>query len=180
MVGNKNIRRSLLCAAILALGMAPASATVRIAGDRGGQIGHYRQTFAAFRSSGERVVIDGDCLSACTLVLGLVPRAQLCVTARARFGFHSAWMPASDGRSIISSVGTRMLWDIYPTTVQNWISRHGGLSREMIYLQGRDLDGIVASCSHLERQNLLRSANRYLPHKLRDEPAASPVVGASR
>jgi hypothetical protein len=89
-------------------------------------------------------------------------------------------MPASDGRSIISSVGTQALWDIYPTTVQHWISRHGGLSREMIYLQGRDLGGIVASCSHLERQILLRTANRYLPHMLPDEPAISPVVGASR
>jgi hypothetical protein len=179
MVGIGNIRRPLLCAAVLALGTVPAFATVRITGDRGGQIGHYRQAFAAFRSSGERVVVDGDCLSACTLVLGLVPRAQLCVTVRARFGFHSAWTPDSDGHSIISSVGTQALWDIYPTTVQRWISRHGGLSREMIYLQGRDLDGIVASCAHPERQILLRSANRYLPHPLRHEPATSPAIGAS-
>jgi hypothetical protein len=179
MVGIGNIRRLLLCAAVLAFGTVPASATVRITGDRGGQIGHYRQTFAAFRSSGERVVVDGDCLSACTLVLGLVPHAQLCVTAHARFGFHSAWMPDSDGHSIISSVGTRALWDIYPTTVQHWISRHGGLSREMIYLQGRDLDGIVPSCAHPERQILLRSANRHMPHPLRHEPATSPAIAAS-
>jgi hypothetical protein len=172
MVGIGNIRGLLLCAAVLAFGTVPASATVRITEDRGGQIGHYQQTFATFRSSGERVVVDGDCLSACTLVLGLVPRAQLCVTARARFGFHSAWIRDSDGHSITSSVGTQALWDIYPTTVQHWFSRHGGLSRKMIYLQGRDLDGIVASCDHPERKILMRSANRHMPHPPLFEPAS--------
>jgi len=172
MVGIGKIRRPLLCAAVLAFGTVPACATVRITGDRGGQIGHYRQTFAVVRSSGERVVVDGNCLSACTLVLGLVPNAQLCVTARARFGFHSAWMPDSDGNPIASPVGTQALWDIYPTTVQHWISRHGGLSRKMIYLQGHDLDGIVASCDHPERRTLMRSANRYMAPPLRHEPAS--------
>jgi hypothetical protein len=171
--GIINIRGLLLCAAVLASGVMSASAMVRIAEDRGGQIGHYQQTFAMFRSSGERVVVDGNCLSACTLVLGLVPRAQLCATARARFGFHSAWMPDSDGHPITSSIGTQALWDIYPTTVQHWISRHGGLSRKMIYLQGRDLDGIVASCGQSERRIQMRSANRYIPRPLRYEPASA-------
>jgi hypothetical protein len=55
-------------------------------------------------------------------------------------------MPDSDGHPITSPTGTKALWDIYPTPVQHWISRHGGLSRKMIYLQGRDLNSIVASC----------------------------------
>ena len=46
-------RGLLLCAAVLASGVAPASATMRIAEDRGGQIGHYLQTFAMLRSTGE-------------------------------------------------------------------------------------------------------------------------------
>src|SRR6185503_19428022 len=56
------------CAAVLASSVMSASAMVRIGEDRGGQIGHYKKTFAMFRSSGERVVVDGNCLSACTLV----------------------------------------------------------------------------------------------------------------
>ena len=125
---------------------APANATMRIAEDRGGQIGHYLQAFAMLRSSGENVVIDGNCLSACTLVLGIIPRERLCATRRARFGFHAAWMPDVDGQPITSPLGTQALWDIYPTTVKRWIRRHGGLSRRMIYMQGRDLNGIVATC----------------------------------
>jgi hypothetical protein len=61
---------------------------MRIVDDCGGQLGKYVQAFAKVRSTGERVVIDGDCLSACTMVLGLVPSNQICATSRARFGFH--------------------------------------------------------------------------------------------
>ena len=133
------IRGLLLCAALLACGVTSASATMRIAEDRGGQIGHYLQTFAALRSSGERVVVDGNCLSACTLVLGLIPRDRICATPRARFGFHAAWMPDADGRPVTSPMGTQALWSVYPASVRRWINRHGGLSRQMIFLQGRSL-----------------------------------------
>lgn len=126
--------------------VAPADAAMRISEDRGGQIGHYMRTFAAVRSSGELVVIDGNCLSACTLVLGLVPRERICATPRARLGFHAAWMPDAYGRPITSPMGTQALWDLYPPRVRSWINRNGGLSRKMIYLQGRALAGIVPSC----------------------------------
>ena len=78
--GVMRFRSLLLCAIVLASGIVPASATMRIAEDRGGQIGHYLQAFAMLRSTGENVVIDGNCLSACTLVLGLIPRARVCAT----------------------------------------------------------------------------------------------------
>lgn len=140
----------LLCAALLASlasAVAPASATMRIAEDRGGQIGHYLQAFAMLRSSGERVVVDGNCLSACTMVLGMIPRDHICATPRARFGFHAAWMPDPDGRPITSRMGTEALWNVYPARVRHWINRHGGLTRHMIFMQGAALQGIVPSCS---------------------------------
>jgi len=163
----------VLCAAMLALSVTSASATMLIAGDRGGQIGRYLQTFAQVRSSGERVVIDGNCLSACTLVLGLVPRSRVCATPRARFGFHAAWMPDSDGHPVTSPMGTQALWNIYPSHVRSWISRNGGLSRKMIYLQGRDLDGIVASCDQPTRRAQSRSQRRLTTGSLRYERASA-------
>src|SRR3974390_1083055 len=113
------IRGVLLCVAVLALSVTSASATMRISEDRGGQIGQYLQTFAAVRSSGERVVIDGNCLSACTLVLGLVPRSHCCPPAGARFGFHAAWMPDDSGHPVTSPMGTQALWNIYPNSVRH-------------------------------------------------------------
>lgn len=125
---------------------SPASATMRIAEDRGGQIGHYLQAFAMLRTSGEKVMIDGNCLSACTLVLGLIPRARICATSRARFGFHAAWMPDADGTPVTSQLGTQALWNIYPSDVRRWINRNGGLSRKMIYLQGSAVHSLVSEC----------------------------------
>jgi hypothetical protein len=165
------IRGLLLCVAALALSVTSASATMRIAEDRGGQIGHYLQAFAMLRSTGERVVIDGNCLSACTLVLGLIPQARICATPRARFGFHAAWMPDTDGRPITSPMGTQALWNIYPTTVRRWINHHGGLSRKMIFMEGRDLHGIVASCEQPVRSAHAKSDRRYSLHTVRYDSA---------
>src|SRR5215813_13373180 len=93
----------LLGAAVAtALSFSSASATVRIVGDYGGQIGPYLEHLAALRHSGERVIIDGPCLSACTMVLGVIPRDRICVTRRARLGFHAAWRPGRHGEPVRS------------------------------------------------------------------------------
>lgn len=175
MVGTDvmRIRGLLLAAALLACGVSSASATMRIAEDRGGQIGQYLQSFAALRSSGERVIIDGNCLSACTMVLGLIPRDRICATSRARFGFHAAWMPDADGRPVTSPMGTQALWNVYPPSVRHWISWHGGLSRKMIFLEGRSLNGIVASCDRPVQRARLRSEPRYTARPLRDMRATA-------
>jgi hypothetical protein len=166
------VRGLALGAVALALSITSASATMRISEDRGGQIGRYLEAFASVRSSGERVVVDGNCLSACTLVLGVVPRERICATQRARFGFHAAWMPDRDGRPVTSPLGTQALWSIYPASVRRWISRHGGLSRKMIFLQGQDLNGIVASCDRDGREQV-RSARRLTPNPVRYESASA-------
>jgi hypothetical protein len=166
------IRGLVFGAAALALSMTSASATMRISEDRGGQIGRYLEAFASVRSSGERVVVDGNCLSACTLVLGVVPRERICATQRARFGFHAAWMPDRDGRPVTSPLGTQALWSIYPASVRRWITRHGGLSRKMLFMQGQDLNGIVASCDRDGREQV-RSARRLTPNPVRCESASA-------
>ena len=166
------IRGLVFGAIVVTLSVTSASATMRISEDRGGQIGHYLQAFAALRSTGENVVIDGNCLSACTLVLGLVPRERICATQHARFGFHAAWMPDRDGRPVTSPLGTQALWNIYPPSVRRWINRHGGLSRKMIYLEGRALGGIVASCDR-EAPTQARSAQRRVPHPVRYQSASA-------
>ena len=168
------IRGLLLCAVLLTVGIMPASATMRIAEDRGGQIGHYLQAFATVRSSGERVVIDGNCLSACTLVLGLIPRERMCATRRARFGFHAAWMPDETGRPVTSPMGTQALWNIYPGQVRRWITRQGGLSRRMIYLQGSDLAGIVPACTRgADRYQAQSDTRRVAPQAVRYDTTSS-------
>jgi hypothetical protein len=140
------VRAALIVAAITAFAGSGASATMRISDDVGGRIGTYVDQYSAVRASGERVVIDGVCLSACTLVLGIVPRNRICVTRRAMLGFHAAWMPGPQGRPVPSAVGTQALWDMYPPHVRRWINSRGGLSSKMMFLRGRELMSMYPEC----------------------------------
>jgi hypothetical protein len=158
------IRGVLFCAALLLCGVTSASATMRISDDRGGQINEYLQFFAALRTTGEPVVVDGDCLSACTLVLGMIPRNQICATPHARFGFHTAWTADLVGNVITDKPGTRALWRLYPLAVRRWIVRHGGLSHQMTFLEGRELEGIVAICERPNWRANLGSHRDYPSH----------------
>ena len=133
--------------------ISPASATIRIAGDAGGQIGAYIQRHEAMRRSGERVVIDGPCFSACTMVLGAIPRDRICVTSRALLGFHAAFDVDPSGRRVANLEGSSLMMDHYPQQVRDWIARRGGLSRQMMFLSGRGLASMYASCGSLAGEN---------------------------
>jgi hypothetical protein len=135
-----------IVAIMLAMAVSPASATKRISDDPGGQLGPYLQKLAVLRSSGEQVVIDGKCLSACTMVLGVIPHDHICVTSRAQLGFHAAWRPDESGRQVTSREGTELLMDNYPPQVRDWISRRGGLTPHMIFLSGRELASMYPTC----------------------------------
>lgn len=142
------LRPAVLGVVLAALSMSSASAGVRIVGDAGGQIGPYLEQLIALRSSGERVVIDGPCLSACTMILGVIPRERICVTRRARLGFHAAWHHGDNGQPIVSRGGTQLLMEIYPENVRRWIARKGGLTQRMLYLYGRQLASMYPVCQN--------------------------------
>src|SRR4029077_2889722 len=104
--------RPVLAAVLLMLGPAPATAAVRIANDTGGQIGPYLAKYRALRASGEHVENDGTCASACTMLLGIIPRHRICVTPSASLVFHSAWDMEGDQK--VTAEGNRILWSTYP------------------------------------------------------------------
>jgi hypothetical protein len=139
--------RALLAAAMFAIFSCADAHAVRISNDKGGQIGPYLDAFVNIRNSGERVIIDGPCLSACTIVLGILPRERICVTKRAQLGFHAAWNPGSDGRPVLSRAGTKALWDLYPGEIRAWLRKRGGLKPQMVILSGSELLAMYPSCA---------------------------------
>lgn len=141
------MRTVLLTALWLATSFTPASADLWIRASPGGEVGHYLALFSMIRESGERVVIDGPCFSACTLVLTVVPHSRICVTRRAVLGFHAALEVDRSGRVYPASDETRRITATYPASVQAWIERHGGLSQRMLLLRGRELKALYPSCS---------------------------------
>jgi hypothetical protein len=146
---NEEMRRYFGLAAVLFAVLSvttAANATVRIRDDLGGLMEQYASRFSEVRQSGEKVVVDGPCYSACTMLLGMLPRDQVCVTPNAVFGFHAAWNYDDTGHKVTSASATQTLMDVYPATIRTWIARRGGLSPHMKYLRGRQLAGMYRSC----------------------------------
>jgi hypothetical protein len=126
---------------------APALGEIRILSSSGGAVDDYLSIFAQFRRTGERIVIDGPCLSACTLVLSTIPSNRICVTSRAVLGFHAPrYIDPRTGRSFLAKSATRAVTSSYPPKVQAWLKRKGGLSRTVVYLRGRELAGLYRRC----------------------------------
>jgi hypothetical protein len=140
------IRTILLAVVLGALAFPPAQAEVRILGSVGGQVGPFMDLFERVRASGERVVIDGPCLSACTLVLDLIPNDRICVTRRAILGFHAARSIDRRGRTYAEPEASEVVLAAYPAAVRDWIRRRGGLSSRLLLLRGRELASIYPTC----------------------------------
>ena len=140
------ILSALLTAAFLLAGVAAGHAAVRIVDDRGGQIGEYLYKFSELRASGQTVMIDGLCASACTMILAAISHDKICVSSNATLGFHAAFDFAGDGRTVTNPEATRMLYSGYPFQVRRWISRRGGLTHRMIFLRGKQLQAMYRPC----------------------------------
>ena len=135
---------ALMLAALFA--SVPAKAEIRIIQSPGGQVGPFLDLFEKVRASGERVVIDGPCLSACTLVLSIVPGERICVTRRAVLGFHAARSVDRQGRFYAEPEASEVVLEAYPGRVRDGISRRGGLTSRLLLRRGRDLAAIYPRC----------------------------------
>src|SRR4030088_1389058 len=168
----------LLAAVLLVAGVGASHAVVRIADDRGGRIGTYVGRYQGLPSSGEQVIIDGLCASACTIILGAVPHDKICVTSHANLGFHAAWDFGSNGRVVTNPEATQMLYSMYPSPVRRWIAQRGGLTPHMIFLRGKQLMGMYKPC-YLDAQASsprTRSARRDRDTRQNDVIAPTPAA----
>ena len=140
------LKTIFLAAVLCGLALSPAQAEIRILASPGGQVGPFLDLFERVRASGERVVIDGPCLSACTLVLSMVPNERICVTRRAILGFHAARSIDPRGRIYAEPEASELVLEAYPSAVRGWIRHRGGLTSHLLLLRGRELAAIYPSC----------------------------------
>jgi hypothetical protein len=139
--GNSEARTMSLCRSILIafLGLAalPARAeTIDVFDNHGGRVAEYNARWAALAQRGVSVRIVGPCQSACTVLLGHIPRSRICVTPQARFGFHQARLPQA----------TATLWNGYPAGIKAWINAHGGLTKNFIWMGAPDIYRFFKRC----------------------------------
>jgi len=140
------LKTIFLAAVLCGFISSAAQAEIRILGSAGGQVGPFLDLFERVRASGERVVIDGPCLSACTLVLSMVPNDRICVTRRAVLGFHAARSIDTRGRIYAEPQASELVLEAYPSAVRGWIRHRGGLTSRLLLLRGRELAAIYPSC----------------------------------
>jgi hypothetical protein len=128
-----------LLAAILSLVTSAASAeTIDINNDRGGFVFVYQAKWEKLALQHVNVRISGPCLSACTILLGYIPRRDICVTPNASFGFHLATM----------QFATDQLWKAYPDDIRGWITQNGGLEFiKILWLQAPEIYHYFHKCS---------------------------------
>lgn len=170
------IKRCALAAAAALASTSPAPAMMVITADTGGPISHYERRYAMVRATGAFVVIDGRCFSACTMLLSFVPRERVCVTGRARLGFHAAWFPDMAGGRVVSRQHTHRLYDSYPEPIRDWIARRGGLTTRMLVLQGAELRAILPPCRFATAPRRAVRGNR---HALQISSFANGLAGST-
>jgi hypothetical protein len=168
--------RGLLAAVLLLAGFGTSFAEIRIAEDRGGRIGTYVDRYQGLRSSGENVIIDGLCASACTIVLGAVAHDKICVTSNANLAFHAAWDFGSNGRAVTNAEATQMLYSMYPSPVRRWISQRGGLTPHMIFLRGKQLMGMYKPCYLDAQASSPRPLSAHRDARQQDVIAPTPAA----
>jgi hypothetical protein len=140
----------LLALAAISCGAGQVRAEVVIRNDAGGDILRYVAKYLYLQFRGERVIVDGKCFSACTLALGLLSKDQRCFTSRAQFAFHAAW-EEFDSTRIENPIGTAIFWLVYPAEIRQWLSRRGGLTAKVIYLQSKELAAMYIPCRRPSR-----------------------------
>jgi hypothetical protein len=136
-----------------ACGICSGHADTIIRDDLGGALVTYDVKYREMAARGEKVVIDGDCASACTIFVGIVPRANVCVTARARLGFHLWKYPLTEfmGKVIMvpfpESTQAELNYRFYDAKVRAWIARNGPQTVDVKWMEGADLASIYPTCA---------------------------------
>jgi hypothetical protein len=130
-------RTSCVLTVTLALLALPARAeTINVSDNHGGSVAAYAARWAGLAKRGVSVRIVGPCQSACTVLLGHIPRKKICVTPQASFGFHLAHLPQA----------TATLWRAYSSDIKAWINAHGGLTHEFIWMRAPDVYRYFRKC----------------------------------
>jgi hypothetical protein len=130
-------KHPFLMGALLLSWCGPVAAeTIEVSDNHGGSVVAYDSRWAGLAARGVDVKIVGPCQSACTVLLGHIPRSKICVTPSASFGFHLANLPSA----------TATLRGAYQSDITAWIDAHGGLKKDFIWLRAPDIYRFFKKC----------------------------------
>lgn len=130
------IRPALLLAALAAC--TPDLSPERGAGrDPGGSVALRVMEIGVMEARGVEKRVSGECLSACTLFLGL---STACFEEDAVLGFHGPRMAGGRPMSPRQFDGiTRSMAEFYPDRLARWFLEEGRHRQEMVRIPAREL-----------------------------------------
>ena len=121
---------------VACLARPAAAETINVSDNHGGSVAKYDARWTELAQRGVNVRIVGPCQSACTVLLGHIPRDRICVAPNASFGFHLA----------LTNSATVTLWNAYAPDIQGWINEHGGLKSNFIWMRAPDVFRYFKRC----------------------------------
>lgn len=129
------------CSVAVAAGSAWADNVYTVRGEPGGNVAAHYYKYQQVAAQYDRVVIDGMCKSACTMLLGVVPLDRICITPRGYFMFHAGH---DRGNRMFNQRATQTMLAAYAPEVRDWVTRHHALDRvdPYTYLYARDVSFI--------------------------------------
>ncbi|WP_316207417.1 hypothetical protein [Bradyrhizobium sp. SZCCHNR3118] len=160
------LQRALL-GVLMLLAIVPASAkdvpvefvsgrsAIFIKDDPGGVLTEFAKKYSTWRDDGTNVVIDGECVSACTMLLGLLRPEKVCATKDAVLGFHSASTETKEqGKPDIFKHAeeiSALEFNMYPGVVRAFLAKEGwygpNAHPEIIWVRGKDVNKFVRPCT---------------------------------
>jgi len=108
--------KALLLVVALLFAAPATAADETITHDGGGVIFDYITKYVTWYNQRTDVRIEGECDSACTLVLVFIPIDHICATRNAEFGFHSAstiYPGHPEIKPHYAPIMTAMMWELY-------------------------------------------------------------------
>ncbi|WP_316196596.1 hypothetical protein [Bradyrhizobium sp. SZCCHNS3053] len=147
----------LVLAGLLTAGLLPARAeTYTIHDDGGGVIVKYVRRYSDMRDNHQKIEVAGECASACTLFLGLLPETQYCVRPTARLGFHTATAitRARNGKETFEYAPelSYLMFSLYPYKVRKlvkslgWDGDDNKPHPDLVWVEGDNLEKIAPIC----------------------------------
>lgn len=142
------LSKLVVAASLFVSATVPATATLIIKQNPGGVVMRFYEAVESYRMRGEKIIVDGACYSACTLVLALARDSLVCATPRASFHFHRPYSGPPGTPGYDDDGGLSELWMTeMPESVAEFIKSRGGLTHSWITLAGKEMQARVPMCS---------------------------------
>jgi hypothetical protein len=129
-----------------------------ISDDPCGIIVQFVRKYSDMRDAGTSVVISGQCVSACTLLLGILRPEKMCVMPEAILGFHSAsTITREPGKKDViehAPEASDLVFQMYPARVRNYLATQGWVGAnshpDVIWVRGAQLRKFIRPCTEVD------------------------------